>query len=244
MADFIGRLQIKEADPMVDKKDAAIRHKLHVAALRAPNHLLISLRPLHRIRRVGAGVVGYQNGVEVFAQKMGLGSHAEVYDGELAALAMGAATAVKYCSTHPEITHIHFFADNTSAVGAAFDMSSKPGQSFCIIFNKKIHELLEDEDHNVELAWAPGHTGIQGNERADELAKEAVELEAKIAGSRSNALRRSKEKLRREWTRTWKNSPKSGFFAPSNHIAPSPKPTKHFCELHGKREVFGRLVQC
>ncbi|KAK0216727.1 hypothetical protein EDD85DRAFT_781921 [Armillaria nabsnona] len=157
---------------------------------------------------------------------------------------MGTATAVKYCSTHPEITHVHFFADNTSAVGAAFNTSPKPGQLFCIIFNKKIQELLEDEDHNVELAWALGHTGIQGNERDDELAKEAVELEAKIAGSRSNALRRLKEKLKREWTRTWKNSPKSGFFAPSNCIAPSPKPIKHFRELHRKREVFGRLIQC
>ncbi|KAK0485344.1 hypothetical protein EDD18DRAFT_1053228, partial [Armillaria luteobubalina] len=46
------------------------------------------------------------------------------------------------------------------------------------------------------------------------------------------------------WTRSWKNSPKTGFFAPSNRIAPSLKPTKHFHELHGNQEVFGRLVQC
>ncbi|KAK0488315.1 hypothetical protein EDD18DRAFT_1466290 [Armillaria luteobubalina] len=153
MADFNGRLQITEADPTEDKTS---RHKAHIAALQTPNHLLIytdgSLRPLHRVRQVGAGVAGFQNGAEVFTQKMGLGLHAEVYDGELAALAMGTATAVKYCSTHPKITHIHFFADNTSAVGAAFDASSKPGQAFCIIFNKRIRELLEDGECSVEVA--------------------------------------------------------------------------------------------
>ncbi|KAK0491855.1 hypothetical protein EDD18DRAFT_1015918, partial [Armillaria luteobubalina] len=46
------------------------------------------------------------------------------------------------------------------------------------------------------------------------------------------------------WLRFWKNSPKTGFFAPSNRMAPSLKLTKHFRELHGKREVYGRLVQC
>ncbi|KAK0488316.1 hypothetical protein EDD18DRAFT_1081505, partial [Armillaria luteobubalina] len=54
----------------------------------------------------------------------------------------------------------------------------------------------------------------------------------------------SKEKLKSDWTRTWKNSPKTGFFESSNRIAPSLKPTKHFRELHGKREVFGHLVRC
>ncbi|KAK0230331.1 hypothetical protein IW262DRAFT_1291471 [Armillaria fumosa] len=64
--------------------------------------------------------------------------------------------------------------------GATFDTSAKLGQAFCIIFNKRIHELLEVADCRVELAWAPGHTGIKGNERADELAKVNVNVGSRM----------------------------------------------------------------
>jgi ribonuclease HI len=37
--------------------------------------------------------------------------------------------------------------------------------------------LDENRGARVEVTWVPGHMGIEGNDRADELAKEATELE-------------------------------------------------------------------
>ena len=36
--------------------------------------------------------------------------------------------------------------------------------------------LDENRRANIEISWVPGHMGIEGNDRADELAKEATEL--------------------------------------------------------------------
>ncbi|KAJ6572054.1 hypothetical protein B0H19DRAFT_872895, partial [Mycena capillaripes] len=70
---------------------------------------------------VGAGVVIYHEGTEIFARSVGLGSRAEVYDGELAGLLFGASKALALTKENPQIKEIHFFADNTSAIQTIFD---------------------------------------------------------------------------------------------------------------------------
>ena len=40
---------------------------------------------------------------------------------------------------------------------------------------KKATKLLEQQDVQVEISWAPGHSSIAGNEEADQLAKEAAQ---------------------------------------------------------------------
>jgi ribonuclease HI len=39
----------------------------------------------------------------------------------------------------------------------------------------KIRQLMDKRKGNVTLCWVPGHTGITGNEEADEEAKRALE---------------------------------------------------------------------
>ena len=34
----------------------------------------------------------------------------------------------------------------------------------------------ENRRANIEVSWVPGHMGIEGDDRSDELAKEATEL--------------------------------------------------------------------
>jgi hypothetical protein len=106
--------------------------------------------------------------------------------------------------------------------------------------------LDQDETRRINLAWSPGHNGIKGNERADELAKQAVGLAstAPWTSSRSNATRRAKERCAKDWVKEWTRTPKTGHYAIANRFPPSMKPTKHFTALNGKREVFGRLIQC
>jgi ribonuclease HI len=44
---------------------------------------------------------------------------------------------------------------------------------------RRIRELLDQEKGRVKLIWIPSHSGITGNERADEAAKNALEEDIK-----------------------------------------------------------------
>lgn len=99
--DFNGRLTIKPASLGTKKDEAAKEHIESIGKFKhKPDHLLVysdgSLRILHGFRRVGAGVVIYHEESEVFARSMGLGAKAEVYDGEMTGLLMGARGATKF----------------------------------------------------------------------------------------------------------------------------------------------------
>ncbi|KAF7343444.1 putative RNA-directed DNA polymerase from transposon BS [Mycena venus] len=231
-----------------EKKDAVKEHKTKLRELNSlPEHLLVysdgSLRPVHRVCRIGAGIVIYHEGAEIFARSIGLGGRAEVYDGELAGLLFGASKAVAMAENDPRIKQIHFFADNTSAIKTIFDPKPRSGQLYAHVFHKKICAFLDgDPERKVEIAWSPGHCDIVGNEQADILAKAGAELAMETGGTRSHALRKAKEKVHKSWVKEWKAAPKTGSFAMANRFPPSMKPTTHFMSL--KREVFGRVTPC
>ena len=246
-SDFGGRLRITPGSLGTKKDEAAKEHIEKIEEFKyKPDHLLIysdgSLRNLHGFRRVGAGVVIYHEEAEVYARSMGLGAKAEVYDGELTGLLMGARGASKFLEDHPDVKHVHIFADKTAAINAIFNPLPRAGQLISHNFHKTISKLLDDDPaRTVEIVWAPGHKKIRGNERADELAKAGVELGATVSGTRCNALRRAKEKMKNAWVKAWKAAPNTGRYAIANQFPPSLKHTKHF---DTQREVFGRLVQC
>ena len=181
---------------------------------------------------------------------MGMGGRAEVYDAEMAGLMMGAKLASRYNKDHPEITHIVFYVDNSAAAGANFNPKPRPGQLYAAKFHHRVTKFLDvDNAHMIEyIAWCPSYCNIKGNDRADELAKEATQRawSAPIGTSRAFALRRAKATTQTAWSRDWQRSraPRKGRFAIANRIPPSLKPTKHFTELKDQREVFGRLIQC
>jgi ribonuclease HI len=159
--------------------------------------------------RTGASAVLHHQDTEVKTAQLGLGGRAEVYDGELAGLMLGAREALRYQKDNPAIKHFYFFADNSSAIRGIFNPNNKAGQHYAHRFHRKLCNFL-DQNHNNRLtvSWCPSHSDIKGNEKADKLAKEATTLarDGPISTSRSNALRRAKLVTARTWRKQWEKT--------------------------------------
>ncbi|KZS87045.1 hypothetical protein SISNIDRAFT_399553, partial [Sistotremastrum niveocremeum HHB9708] len=70
-------------------------------------------------------------------------------------------------------SNVHIFADNSAAVLAIQNPEVHPAQLYSLDFRDRRQEL-EAMGIQVEGSWIPSHMGIEGNERADGLAKEAA----------------------------------------------------------------------
>ena len=251
-SNFPNRYTISRCVPNQDKQEARNDHTKLIRALKNDNNALYIYTDGSKIKkanfyRVGAGSVLYNKDEEVASGLMGLGGHAEVYDAEMAALAMGASQAAEYTTTHQNITNITFFTDNAAAAAAMDDPRPQAAQFFADKFHNLLRPLLQNKPElSINIAWCPSHCGIKGNERADELAKEATHKESHspFSVTRANAVRRAKSSTLKLWRQEWKSQPKNGRYATANRIPPSLKPTPHFTQLKNNRELFGRLTQC
>jgi ribonuclease HI len=170
-----------------------------------------------------------------------------VFDAEMAALSISATKASNLLTDFPNITKIHLFADNAASISAISDPKPGPSQFFTIKFHQTLRPLLETHPNlSITISWCPSHCDIPGNDRADELAKEATSLGRQIpyTVTHSNARRRAKRSTLLLWQQEWKKAPRVGRFAIANRIKPSLSPTNHFLSLKSNREAFGRLLQC
>ena len=202
---------------------------------------------VHGIRRAGAGFAVYQQGRETAARNLGLGSQATSFDAELAGLLAGTRNAVNACNLNVDVTHIYIFTDNSAVITTALDPKPTAGQLLAHNFYQTIHSFLDgNASRQVSLRWVPSHVGIEGNTRADHLAKAGAALASSLpmAKTRTFARRAAKERLDRAWVREWKDAPRNGHYAIANRFPPSTRPTPRFLMLGDKREVFGRLTQC
>lgn len=70
--------------------------------------------------------------------------------------------------------NIHLFVDCQSAIISGFGMDV-PTYKVDIILNiRRLTSLLEDKENTLHVHWIPGHKDFEGNEKADNLAKEAA----------------------------------------------------------------------
>jgi len=120
---------------------------------------------------------------------------------------------------HPEITDLVYLVGNSAATGAIFDTKLQPGQLYAHNFHRKMTQFLNySATHTVEI----GHSNIKGNDRADELAKEATQMtwSAPMGTSSTNALRRAKASAQKTWVCEWQRSPRNGKFSMAPHFTP------------------------
>lgn len=248
---FDGRLTIHPKKTSTSKKEEAEKHMKYVRQLNSDEaHLVIytdgSKLSVRGAQQCGAAAVFLRKGREIpgISIAQSLGTKAEVYDAEMAAMDYAALTAVSYACIN-SVRHIHFFVDNNTAAQSIFEGQPGAAQQHSLSFRASIIYYLDsDPTHTVEIAWAPSHHDIPGNERADRMAKAA----ARSSSDRpklptcSYLLHVAKESLLGSWKTAWLRSSAQGNFAPANRLPPSLKPRKHFALTN--RELYGRLVQC
>ena len=113
----------------------------------------------------GAGFCVFRNHGILHKQSYQLGTIATVYQSELFAINMGCTWATSTITSPGTIT---FLSDSQAAIKALCTTQIKSRLVKDTLLKLNMLGAL----HSVQLRWVPGHVGLQGNEQADELARE------------------------------------------------------------------------
>ncbi|GJQ83685.1 hypothetical protein Trydic_g14392 [Trypoxylus dichotomus] len=147
----------------------------------------------------GAAFVVYAGDEEIHSERLKLDRVCDNYQAELVAI----NAAVKYVKVM-QVERATLFTDSLSVLQALRGMR-KPTELLLQTW-KLIREV------NVELVWTRAHVGTQGNERADELAKEAAAdaddgtLLAYAFASEKTVKSAIAKESQREWQTRWENA--------------------------------------
>ena len=119
--------------------------------------------------RVGAGVAwtatpGHWRTVEI-----PLGRSKEVFDAEL----QGVCRALELAQAMGENRQVTVFVDSQAAISRLQHTEPGPGQALALRAHRAAKRLRERRV-GVTVQWVPGHMGVEGNERADQAAKQAA----------------------------------------------------------------------
>ena len=101
-----------------------------------------------------------------------LGGGHEAYDAEVAAIAYGLA----HLHGRMERGHTYtIFTDSVAAMRRVIDDAPRPGQHMAVRAIDFAERIVQ-RGGSVTIRWIPAHRGVEGNERADQAAKEAAVL--------------------------------------------------------------------
>jgi ribonuclease HI len=150
-------------------------------------------------RYVGYGYAIYQDSKQIANGHGSINSLSHVFEAE----AIGAWKGLEYVIRMPAIRHRRIWSciDSTSVIWCLRGDASSSSQWAFYNYQDAM------ETHDVRIRWSPGHTGIEGNEAADELANlgamkpewdTGLASEPTVSGIRS-IFRRLRREARSSW---------------------------------------------
>ena len=102
----------------------------------------------------------------------GMGGGHEAYDAELAALAYGLIHLHGRGDTGQAYT---VFTDSTAAMRRVVNDAPGPGREMAIHIIELARRII-DQGNSISIRWTPAHRGVEGNERANQAARDAASL--------------------------------------------------------------------
>ena len=151
---------------------------------------------------VGSAFVVYNRSVEIHHRIFSLPHFCSVFQAELLAL----KKSLEYLLDELPSSPVRIFSDSLSSLMAIQDRNS---DTPLVVEIQDLLVLLRRMEVSVRISWVKAHVGIEGNERADQLAKscwtndaEPVDLDAPF----SFAKRHTRLTERTKWNDDWKKS--------------------------------------
>ena len=126
---------------------------------------------------VGAGYSIMRGNQVILEGKQRLPDEATVFQAELMAIKMAMFDLAGYLENNDR--YIKLFSDSRSAIQA---LNSNTVSSQLVRDTVNAINLVGGKVNRLEISWIKAHVGHLGNERADQLAREAAELTPTVHG--------------------------------------------------------------
>ena len=165
----------------------------------------------------GAGAVVFRGATELERIRTPAGRWTSSYRAELTALDSALAPLLRGAEG-PAPREVRVCTDSQSALRR---LAEGPAAQTDVLADKVWQRLLDlaDRGTHTSLQWVPGHAGLPGNELADEIAREAANLEQRDVPI---DLPSAKARLRRHAHREWEQRLQPTRYARQNGVRRPP----------------------
>lgn len=142
----------------------------HDQLIRSPGHLAIYSDGSGIQQKIGAAAVCPQLSI---TRQVFLGTAAEGTAGVYTAELQGIRLAVEIAKNQTNFQHITIFVDNQAAIRSTHAPGATSGQSLATLASLECGDVTR-QGKQLTIRWIPAHTGVVGNELADDAAKQAT----------------------------------------------------------------------